>query len=95
MDLDIFLVAAFQMLVPMRMASKGFQLKNAVDAVLRDNLHGLEIDRRCVELAAFALAFAAWRFPGAEGYRQLPEINVACSGLGNQHKKGRMGCACG
>ncbi len=76
-----FLVAAFFMLVPMRMELEGLSAGEAVDAVLRDNLHGLEIDRRCVELAAFALAFAAWRYPGAGGYRELPELNLACSGL--------------
>ena len=76
-----FLVAAFFMLVPMCMELEGLSAGEAVDAVLRDNLHGLEIDRRCVELAAFALAFAAWRYPGAGGYRELPELNLACSGL--------------
>ena len=76
-----FLVAAFLMLVPMRMAREGLAARDAVDAVLRDNLHGLELDPRCVELAAFALALAAWTYPGAEGYRPLPELNVACSGL--------------
>ncbi|WP_254045173.1 DUF559 domain-containing protein, partial [Thiohalocapsa sp. ML1] len=58
-----FLVAALQMLVPMRMALEGLSAQEAVDAVLRDNLHGLELDRRCVEIAAFALALAAWRYP--------------------------------
>ncbi len=76
-----FLVAAFLMLVPMRMAREGLAARDAVDAVLQDNLHGLELDPRCVELAAFALALAAWTYPGAEGYRPLPELNVACSGL--------------
>jgi len=76
-----FLVAAFLMLVPMRMELEGLAAGEAVDAVLHDNLHGLEIDQRCVELAAFALALAAWRYPGAGGYRVLPELNVACSGL--------------
>ena len=76
-----FLVAAFLMLVPMRMAREGLAPHDAVDAVLRDNLHGLELDPRCVELAAFALALAAWTYPGAEGYRPLPELDVACSGL--------------
>lgn len=76
-----FLVSALLMLVPMRMELEGLTAAEAVDAVLRDNLHGLEIDQRCVELAAFALAFAAWRHPGAGGYRQLPELNLACSGL--------------
>ena len=76
-----FLVAAFLMLVPMRMAREGLAPRDAVDTVLRDNLYGLELDPRCVELAAFALALAAWTYPGAEGYRSLPELDVACSGL--------------
>ena len=76
-----FLVAAFLMLVPMRMELEGLSARDAVDAVLRENLHGLEIDNRCVELAAFALALAAWGYPNEGGYRLLPELNVACSGL--------------
>ena len=76
-----FLVAAFSMLIPMRMESEGLSARDAVDAVLRDNLYGLELDPRCVELAAFALALASWRYPGAGGYRPLPEFNLACSGL--------------
>ena len=76
-----FLVAVFLMLVPMRMAHEGLNASEAVDAVLGDNLYGLELDPRCVELAAFALALAAWTYPGAGGYRSLPELNLACSGL--------------
>ena len=76
-----FLVSALLMLAPMRMALEGLSAREAVDAVLRENLHGLEIDRRCVELAAFALALTAWRFPDAGGYRPLPELQIACSGL--------------
>ena len=76
-----FLVAAFLMLVPMRMALDGLSAREAVDAVLQENIHGLELDQRCVELAAFALALTAWKYPDAGGYRVLPELNVACSGL--------------
>ena len=76
-----FLVAAFLMLVPMRMAWERLSPAEAVDAVLRDNLHGLELDPRCVALAAFSLALTAWTYPGAGGYRRLPELNLACSGL--------------
>ena len=76
-----FLVAVFLMLVPMRMVREGLGAREAVDAVLGDNLYGLELDPRCVELAAFALALAAWKYPGASGYRSLPELNLACSGL--------------
>ena len=76
-----FLVAAFLMLVPMRMEIEGLSAREAVDAVLRENLNGLEIDKRCVELAVFAFALAAWVYPDAGGFRPLPELNVACSGL--------------
>lgn len=76
-----FLVAAFLMLVPMRIERDDLSAREAVDAVLRENIHGLELDQRCVELAAFALALTAWRYPKAGGYRVLPELNVACSGL--------------
>ena len=82
-----FLVAAFLMLVPMRMERDGLSAKEAVDAVLRENIHGLELDQRCVELAAFALALTAWKYPNAGGYRVLPELNVACSGLSISAKK--------
>lgn len=76
-----FLVALFLMLVPMRMQLEGLDTKTAVDKVLTDNLHGLELDSRCVEIAAFALALEAWRYPGSGGYRSLPALNIACSGL--------------
>ena len=76
-----FLVAALLMLVPMRMERESLGARDAVDAVLRENLCGLELDPRCVELAAFALALAAWKYPDAGGYRPLPELNLACSGL--------------
>lgn len=82
-----FLVAAFLMLVPMRMEMEGFSANEAVDSVLRENIHGLELDQRCVELAAFALALTAWRYPDAGGYRPLPELNMACSGLAISAKK--------
>ncbi|MHC1757050.1 MAG: N-6 DNA methylase [Methanosarcina sp.] len=82
-----FLVAAFLMLVPMRIELEGLSAQEAVDAVLRDNLHGLEIDQRCVELAAFNLALTAWRYPSAGGYRILPELHIACSGLSISSKK--------
>jgi len=36
------------------------------------------LDSRCTQIAAFALAFAAWKIGG---YRQLPVPNIACSGI--------------
>ena len=76
-----FLVAAFLKLVPLRMAQEGLSARDAVDAVLRENIYGLELDYRCVQIAAFALALSAWQYPNAGGYRPLPELNIACSGL--------------
>ncbi|NLY14764.1 MAG: N-6 DNA methylase [Gammaproteobacteria bacterium] len=82
-----FLVAVMLMLVPLRMQLEGLNARQAIDAVLRDNIHGLELDQRCVELAAFALALEAWRYPDAGGYRPLPEMQLACSGLSVQAAK--------
>ncbi|MFN3736793.1 Eco57I restriction-modification methylase domain-containing protein [Hydrogenophaga sp.] len=81
-----FLVAAFLLLVPMRMAAEGLSTMDAVDAVLADNLHGLELDARCVEIAVFALALAAWRFPDENGdplgvRADMPAPQIACCGL--------------
>jgi hypothetical protein len=81
-----FLVAAFLLLVPMRMAAEDLSAMDAVDAVLADNLHGLELDARCVEIAVFALALAAWRFPDESGdplgvRADMPAPQVACCGL--------------
>lgn len=73
-----FLVVAFEMLRRMRMAEEGLSERDAADAVLRDNLFGLEIDARCVQIAAFALALAGWK---VGGHRQLPALNFACSGI--------------
>lgn len=82
-----FLVAALLMLVPMRMELESLSSAEAIDNVLQQNLHGLELDQRCVELAAFALALESWRYPDAGGYRSLPELNIACSGLSVQAAK--------
>ncbi len=73
-----FLVSALLMLAPMRAELENLTPREACDAVLRDNLHGLELDQRCVEIAAFALALTAWRYAG---YRTLPDLQLACSGL--------------
>ena len=69
------------MLVPMRMQLENLSEQQAIDKVLSENLHGLELDQRCVELAVFALALEAWRYKNGGGYRKLPELNLACSGL--------------
>ena len=81
-----FLVAALLLLVPLRMADEGLTTLDAVDLVLQDNLHGLEIDPRCVEIAVFALALAAWRYPDEDGNplgvrADMPAPRIACCGL--------------
>jgi hypothetical protein len=80
-----FLVAGFMLLVLMRIEDARLSAQDACDAVLRENLHGLELDPRCTQIAAFALALTAWKF--TEGFRPLPPLNVACSGLGVHAQK--------
>ena len=81
-----FLVSGFNLLVPLRMNDEKLSAQEACEAVLRDNLFGLELDSRCTQIAAFALALAAWKYPGEDaqplGYRPLPRLNIACSGQG-------------
>ncbi len=76
-----FLVAVFLMLVPIRMHRESLTERQAIDAVLSENIYGLELDQRCVEIAVFALALEAWRYSNSGGYRPLPEFQLACSGL--------------
>jgi Eco57I restriction-modification methylase len=79
-----FLVGVFDLLAKMRMREEGLSARDAADAVLGDNLFGLELDPRCTQIAAFALALAAWKFAG---YHPLPPLNVACSGIAPRGKK--------
>ncbi|MBK1644339.1 hypothetical protein CKO25_06650 [Thiocapsa imhoffii] len=73
-----FLVFALPILARLRMEEEGLSAAAAVAAVLRDNLHGLEIDERCTQIAAFNVALTAWRLGG---YQALPVLHLACSGL--------------
>ena len=74
-----FLVEALALLVHLRMEEEGLAIQDAVLRVLRDNLHGLEIDPRCAQIAAFNVAFTAWRLVGRPF--ELPRLNIACCGL--------------
>jgi hypothetical protein len=74
-----FLVEAFSMLWQMRAEEEGLRALDAQNAVLRDNLFGLELDPRCVQIAMFAVALQAWKVGG--GWRRLPVPNIACSGV--------------
>ena len=76
-----FLVECLDLLARLRMDEEQLAPGGAVEAVLRDNLFGLEIDPRCTQIAAFNLALAAWTWPGVGGHRPLPSLNLACSGL--------------
>jgi hypothetical protein len=73
-----FLTAAFELLVLLRMQQEDLSVAAAVDAVLRDNLFGLELDARCTQIAAFNLALSAWKMAG---FRPLPPMHLACSGM--------------
>jgi len=73
-----FLVAMFGMLWRMRAEEEGLSTADAQDAVLRDNLHGLELDPRCTQIATFNVALEAWK---QGGFRDIPAPQVACSGV--------------
>ena len=74
-----FLVEGLHLFVRLRMEEESLSLGDAIRAVLRDNLHGLEIDPRCAQVAAFSVAFAAWKLAGKA--IELPPLRIACSGL--------------
>ncbi|MFZ3253319.1 MAG: SAM-dependent DNA methyltransferase, partial [Syntrophales bacterium] len=73
-----FLVFALPLLVRLRMEEENLSAQEAVVAVLKDNIHGLELDERCTQIAAFNVALTAWKLAG---YQALPSLNMACSGL--------------
>ncbi|MGJ4734838.1 Eco57I restriction-modification methylase domain-containing protein [Leptospira levettii] len=76
-----FLVGVFYLLVALRRHIEKLSAKEAVHSVLSQNLFGLDLDKRVTEISAFALALTAWKYPEAGGYRELPELQIACSGL--------------
>lgn len=74
-----FIVAQFDVFVKLRMYEEGLTAEEAAKSVISENLHGLELDPRCTQIAAFNLALATWKFVGK--FIQLPEMNLACSGV--------------
>ena len=74
-----FLVEGFELLVRLRMDEEKLDLEDAIRSVLATNLHGLELDPRCTQIAAFHLAMAAWKLAGKP--IELPALHIACSGL--------------
>jgi hypothetical protein len=79
-----FLAFALPMLVALRRAEEKLSVAESVDAVLGDNLFGLEIDPRCTQIAAFNVGLTAWKLAG---YRPLPALNLACAGLSPSAKR--------
>ncbi|WP_170340902.1 SAM-dependent DNA methyltransferase [Ruegeria arenilitoris] len=72
-----FLTEALAILAALRRTEEHLSPADAVSAVLRDNLHGLEIDGRCVQIAAFAVALSAWRIGG---WQALPSLKISWVG---------------
>jgi hypothetical protein len=79
-----FPVFALPILARLRMEEEKLSAKDAVFAVLRDNIHGLELDQRCCQIGAFNLALSAWKLAK---YQALPSLHIACCGLAPQAKK--------
>jgi len=79
-----FLCSLFNVFAALRMHEEGLTKEQATDRVIAENLHGLEIDPRCTQIAAFNLALTAWKF--CEHYKELPEMNLACSGIAPKGK---------
>ena len=73
-----FLVFALPLLARLRMEEEKLSAQEAVFAVLRDNIHGLELDERCTQIAAFNVALTSWKLAG---HQTLPPLHLACSGL--------------
>ncbi len=80
-----FVASLFPVFAALRMHEEGLSKEDATDKVITENLHGLELDARCTQISAFNLALTAWKFCGH--YKDLPEMNLACSGIA---PKGKM-----
>jgi hypothetical protein len=72
-----FLTETLAIMSALRQKEEDLSAALAVAAVLRDNLHGLEIDGRCVQIAAFAVALTSWRI---SGWQALPLPHIAWVG---------------
>jgi hypothetical protein len=80
-----FVASLFPVFAKLRMHEEGLTAEEATDKVITENLHGLELDARCTQIAAFNLALTAWKFIGR--FIELPEMNLACSGIAPTGKK--------
>lgn len=80
-----FVASLFPVFASLRMHEEGLSKEDATNKVISENLHGLELDPRCTQIAAFNLALSAWKFCGH--YKELPEMNLACSGIAPKGKE--------
>ena len=69
---------AFGMLWRMRAEEEGLSRPRRRTRCCGDNLHGLELDPRCTQIATFNVALEAWK---QGGFRDLPAPRIACSGV--------------
>jgi hypothetical protein len=74
-----FLTEILSILAALRADEEGITEVEAVAAVLRDNLFGLELDERCVQIAAFAVALTAWRIGGFQPFGS-EQVHIAWVG---------------
>jgi hypothetical protein len=72
-----FLTETLTILAGIRAEEETLSTGEAVAAVLNDNLFGLEIDGRCVQIAAFAVVLTAWK---VGGFHRLPSPHIAWVG---------------
>ncbi|HNX66233.1 MAG TPA: hypothetical protein PKH02_05085, partial [Bacteroidales bacterium] len=79
-----FVASLFTVFAALRMHEEGLSKEEVTDKVISENIHGLELDARCTQIAAFNLALTAWKFCGH--YKELPEMNLACSGIAPKGK---------
>jgi len=78
-----FPVFALPILARLRIEEENLSSAEAVYAVLRDNIHGLELDPRCCQIGAFNLALTAWKLAD---HQPLPPLHIACCGIAPQAK---------
>lgn len=74
-----FLTEMLAILAALRAEEEGLPDAQAVAAVLSDNLFGLELDGRCVQIAAFAVALTAWRIGGFQPFG-ADQVHIAWVG---------------
>lgn len=74
-----FLVALLPILVALLREQEKLSVQEAIHVVLANMLHGLELDARCSQLAAFNVALAAWKLAGE--VFTLPSLSIACCGI--------------